>query len=197
MQETYDLIGGLGAAKEVLTQPAGAIGLISYDGDVRTVFLRGWTVDDPDAYLADEPIYATVEEMVEDSSVTLDREQGEVLAWQITADKYTPLWHYDASRVEVAGSDGDDSDEQAVVERGNNQAICAAIDALPPGAGFLVGGFSPDSDFILGFRKDGVLLSSTCGSSLRAEMLSPAEDLSDIPGDPRAQAHVAHIVAGQ
>lgn len=197
MHGTYDLIGGYGAAKAILTQPLGTIGFLRYDGEVRTVFLRahefvgetatGETAINASAYLADHNSYGSIEDLVRDSEATFDRMNGDLFAWQITTDGLKPLCRCE----DTTASDGKEQDED-----GNDKTLVDAIASLPPGCGFLIGDYSsPHSDFILGFRDANGVLSSGCGPSVTAEGFSDTEDMSDIRDDPRAEAHAVHVLA--
>lgn len=188
MSYTYDLIGGYGAAKTILTQPHGTVGLLRYDGELRTAFFRthdedlatetGERVVSPCAYLAEHDTYHSINELVHDSDATFDRKHADVLAWQITTNGIQPLCRYDETL--TSNEDGED---------GNDKALAAAIAALPLGCGFILGDYaSLTSDFILGFKDSKGIRNSGCGPSISAEDLSDSEDMRDIPDDPRVDA---------
>lgn len=175
MFEVYDLIGGEGAAKAILAHPLGSVGLISYDGVVRSAYLRAHSDPDmPAAYMAAYDIYGSVEEMVADSGVAFDRGHGGVLVWWIGQDGASTLCRYD---------------EQPYAD--DARSLVEDIEALPAGHGFLIGDCtSPLSEFVLGLRTPDGVLTSGCGPSIVSEHFSDDEDgnLSDIADDPRANA---------
>ncbi|WP_299091667.1 hypothetical protein [uncultured Microbacterium sp.] len=191
MRDTYELIGGYGAAKAVLLQPQGAIGFLHVDDVVRTVFLRahdshdelanGEAVINPAAYIAELNTYESIEELVRDSDATSGREHNDVLAWQIALDGVTPLCRYDSALTSE--------------EDGNGAALVTAIASLPPGSGFIVGDYTSNfSDFILGWRTVDGILTSGCGPSVTPEAFSDREDMSDVPDDPHAEARAVQIL---
>lgn len=195
MHDTYDLIGGYGAAKAILTQPLGTIGFLRYDGEVRTVFLRahdsagetatGEIVVDASAYLADHDPYGSIEDLVRDSDATFARRHGDILAWQITTEGLKPLCCYDDTLT---------SDDEDGGLFGNGKTLADALASLPPGCGFLIGDYtSPYSAFILGFRESHGTLSSGCGPAITAEAISDTEDMSDVPDDTRAEVHALQV----
>ncbi|WP_114906803.1 hypothetical protein [Ornithinimicrobium murale] len=180
MHDIYNLIGSYGAAKAVLTQPLGAIGLVRYDGTVRTVFLRahdsvgqtaaGEFVVSPSAYLAELGSHSSVEDLVNDSGVTFDSRHGDILAWQIAPEGLKPLCRHD-------------------------EDLTDAIASVPAGCGFLIGDYaSTYSAFTLGFRGNDGTLSSGCGPAITAEAFSDTEDMSDVPDDPRAEVQAVDVL---
>lgn len=200
MHDTYELIGGEGAAKAILTHSLGTIGVIRYAGEVRTVFLRahddvtqtaaGDNLVSPAAYIAAYGTYESIEELVSDSDVTFDREEGDVLAWKVTPDEFTPLCRYDSTLTV------EDEEGVTATEIGNDEALAAALKALPAGCGFLIGDYtSRSSAFVLGFRTVDGVLSSGCGPSLTSKHFADTVDMSDILDDPSAEASAVEVLA--
>lgn len=201
VMDPYELIGGYGTAKEILTLPLGAVGFARFAGTDRTVFLRahddvatdstGVTSTVASAYLAERDDYGTIENLVRDSHATLDRKHGDILAFEITTEEVRPLCRYDDSLT----SDEDEHEENHGVF-GNANVLSESIAALPPGRGFLIGNYeSAFSDFTLGLRTADGFLHSGCGPSITSEAFSDFEDMSDIPDDARAEAASVDILA--
>lgn len=192
--DPYELIGGYGTAKAILTLPLGTVGFARFNGTDRTVFLRahddvathanGVTDTVAAAYLADHDVYGTIEYLVRESNATFDRKHGDILAWEITTEEVRPLCRYDDS---LAPDDDEDDENDGVF--GNAKALSESISALPPGRGFLIGNYeSAFSDFILGLRTADGILHSGCGPSITSQDFSDLEDMSDIPDEARAEA---------